>query len=600
MIRPLCILFFAALFATGCPTRPKVRADNNDSGATTDAGAQLVALQITSPTDGTYASGKVTVTVVTNVDRASLTVSLLDGQTLLANVVGSSPYTYAWDTTGVTEGPHHVVAQTIANGRSVISSSITINVDHTAPTVTATTPATGATNVVLRAPITVTFSEAILPASLTASGAVTLTVGGKAAPATTSLSDDGTTATIVPTNLTSIALPASCTVSFASSITDLAGNILVAPTPGWSWTVPEWVTFPSITTMTGSFTSGIGNPHLAITSDLRPALAYTDPYVDQSGVQQYAELLVQVFDGTAWRSLGNPSPTNLPNDQLGHFLTLDSDDHPVVVWSNGTTMSDFLYLSAWDGTAWGTATPPLNSSIGPPTNAIKPVVRMNTMGQPVVGWLELMSGGGALSRGDVFVATWTGAKWDKSLGGLGLSTPSGLDVTFSDAGNPVVGWLDGNLMGFSTWNGSTWTQSPSLSVVPSVVGRPIVAFDSESNPVMVATGPPTFFSIEELISGSWQQSIQNPTAVTNKVAAPTLAAGPDRNFSLAWVDQGMLNLARRTSSNQWDVRATTIAASNEPINSDFDFVVDAEGDAWLAWDDGKTMNVSMNNYPAEP
>jgi hypothetical protein len=599
MTRGFCLLFCAALFASGCPTRPKVRANNNDSGATTDAGAQPVTLQITSPTDGTYASGKVTVAAATNVDQASLTVSLLDGQTLLANIVGPSPYIYAWDTTGVTEGPHHIVAQTIANGRSVVSSSITINVDHTAPTVTATTPATGAMNVVLRAPITVAFSEAILPASLTASGAVSLTVGGKAAPATTSLSDDGTTATIVPTDLTSIALPASCTVSFASSITDLAGNALVAPSPGWSWTVPEWVTFPALTTTTGSIQPKLGNPHLAITGNLRPALAYTDPYIDQSGTQQYAALVVQMFDGTAWRSLGSPSPTNLPNDQLGHFLALDSGDHPVVVWSNGTTNSDVLYLSVWNGATWGTVTPPLSNSIGPPTDAIKPVVRMNSGDQPVVGWVEVM-GGGALSQGDVFVATWTGTMWDKSLGRLGLSTPISLDVTFNGAGDPVVGWLDGSSLGFSTWNGTAWIQSPALAVTPSVVGRPTVAFDSESDPVMVATGPPTFFSIEELTSGSWQQSIQNPTPLTNKVAAPSLAAGPDHNLSLAWVDDGMLNLARRTTANRWDLRATNLVSTNGSINSDFDFVIDAEGDAWLAWDDGQTMNVWMNNYPAEP
>ncbi len=599
MTRAFCILFFAALFAAGCPTRPKVQSDNSDSGATTDAGAQPVTLQIMSPTDGTFASGKVTVTVVTNVDRASLTVSLLDGQILLANIVGPSPYIYAWDTSGVTEGPHHIVAQTIANGRSVVSSSITINVDHTAPTVTATTPATGAMNVVLRAPITVAFSEAILPASLTASGAVTLTVGGKAAPATTSLSDDGTTATIVPANPTSIALPASCMVSFASSITDLAGNALVAPSPGWSWTVPEWVTFPALTTTTGSIQPKLGNPHLAITSDLLPALAYTDPYIDQSGTEQYAALVVQMFDGTAWRSLGSPSPTNLPNDQLGHFLALDSGDHPVVVWPTGATNSAVLYLSVWSGATWGTATPPLNNSVGPPTYAIRPIVRMNGAGQAVVGWLEL-TGDGVGARGDVFVATWTGTGWDKSLGGLGLSTPSSLDLIFNDAGNPVVGWIDGGSVGISTWSGSAWMQSLPLAVISSTIGHPTVAFDSLSNPVTIATGPPTFILIEELTSGGWQQPIQNPTTLMSNATAPFLAMGLDHNLSLAWIDQGMLNLARRTSSNQWDVRATTVAGSNGPINSDFDFLIDAEGEAWFAWNDGKTMNVWMNNYPAGP
>ncbi len=280
MTRALSTLLLAALFATGCPTRPKVQADNHDAGAHSDAGSPTVTLQITSPSDGAYVGSKVSFTATANVEQASLTVSLLDNQNLLANVIGPSPYTYIWDTTGVAEGPHQIVAQTIANGRSVTSSPITINVDHTAPTVIATTPATGATNVVLRAPITATFSEPIAPASLTTSGAVTLTIAGESTPATISLSADGKTATIVPTSLTSIALPASCGVSFGSSITDLAGNALVAPTPGWSWMVPEWFTYPALTTMTASNTPKLGNPHLAITSDLQPVLAYTDAYLE--------------------------------------------------------------------------------------------------------------------------------------------------------------------------------------------------------------------------------------------------------------------------------------------------------------------------------
>ncbi len=132
-----------------------------------------------------------------------------------------------------------------------------------------------------------------------------------------------------------------------------------------------------------------------------------------------------------------------------------------------------------------------------------------------------------------------------------------------------------------------------------LMGRPAIVFDAASNPVVMANGQSSPFAIQELISGSWQQSIENPTTVTPMGSSPFLAATLDHALSLAWLDAGTVNLARRTSG-KWDLRATTIASKAGLINSDFDFVVDAQGDAWIAWDDGKTMNVWMSNYPPLP
>src|SRR3984885_377897 len=111
--------------------------------------------------------------------------------------------------------------------------------DTTPPTITLTSPASGATGVALNAAINATFSEAMNPASIFAAGTFTLAVagtGGAAVAGTVTYDPASDIATFTPT--ANLAANTEYTATITNAVTDLAGNALaagVAPNP-WSFT----------------------------------------------------------------------------------------------------------------------------------------------------------------------------------------------------------------------------------------------------------------------------------------------------------------------------------------------------------------------------
>jgi hypothetical protein len=110
-------------------------------------------------------------------------------------------------------------------------------VDVTAPTVTATVPASDAVSVAIKQIITATFNKAMDPSTITASGTYTVAIvgtGGTEVAGTVGYS--GTTATFTPG--TSLAPNTQFTATITSAAKDLSGNALgagAAPNP-WSFT----------------------------------------------------------------------------------------------------------------------------------------------------------------------------------------------------------------------------------------------------------------------------------------------------------------------------------------------------------------------------
>lgn len=124
--------------------------------------------------------------------------------------------------------------------------------DTTPPTVILTVPASDATDVPTNQILTATFSEAMDPATITATDTFTVAVagGGAAVPGTVSYA--GTTATFTPTSALAISTQYTATITNAAK--DLSGNALVAgavPNP-WSFTTgtSSDTTAPSITLTT--------------------------------------------------------------------------------------------------------------------------------------------------------------------------------------------------------------------------------------------------------------------------------------------------------------------------------------------------------------
>src|ERR1022692_1992758 len=282
-MRALSLAFVAStLLLAGCPTRDQDRAltDGGMPGVGGSSGGSGIGgasaggagaggagaggaggvqppntVSITAPTTTVYTNASVPIAIATG-EPTTMPVTLTavgpDGSQTIGTI--TAPQTsFLWSTTGVGEGSYTVTAQLSTNGKIITSNTATIIVDRTPPQVvtSALIPATGATNVVLVAPIEAVFSEAILPSTINPNAIPIQTSSGSTLPTTVSLSADGTTATIAITSDKGISLNQSFGQSFggtfAKTITDLAGNALVEPATTWSWNVPAWIKYAPIT-----------------------------------------------------------------------------------------------------------------------------------------------------------------------------------------------------------------------------------------------------------------------------------------------------------------------------------------------------------------
>ncbi len=155
------------------------------------------------------------------------------------NAIGSedtsAPFQLAWNTAGVADGSHQLVAVARdAAGNVTTSGAVTVIVDNTAPTVTARTPAPGATLVNPNTNVTATLSESILFATATFE---LRDASGNLVPALVSYDDATRTLTLNPTQ--DLDLGAAYTATLAG-VRDVSGNVIAASVT-WSFTTNSQV-----------------------------------------------------------------------------------------------------------------------------------------------------------------------------------------------------------------------------------------------------------------------------------------------------------------------------------------------------------------------
>ncbi len=152
--------------------------------------------------------------------NAAGTTATLQPSAALAN---STAYT-ATVTTGVRDAAGNALASNYTWRFTTAAAA-----DTAAPTVTSMNPANNATGVATNAAVSATFSENILPASVTTSGFTVNGVGG-------TVSVSGATAAFTPS--APLAYDTTYTATVTASVTDLAGNHPAA-TRSWSFTTSE-------------------------------------------------------------------------------------------------------------------------------------------------------------------------------------------------------------------------------------------------------------------------------------------------------------------------------------------------------------------------
>ncbi len=152
------------------------------------------------------------------------------GSPIVAGTVTSAPYLLAWNSANVAAGTYTLTAvATDTAGLTATSSGVPVTINHTPPTVTTESPTSGSTAVSTASPVTLTFSEAMQPDTISL---VIKDTEGDVAPGTANF--DPSTNTLTFTHTGTAFEPLKNYTVTASGGLDLAGNMM-APV-SWSFT----------------------------------------------------------------------------------------------------------------------------------------------------------------------------------------------------------------------------------------------------------------------------------------------------------------------------------------------------------------------------
>jgi hypothetical protein len=520
-----------------------------------------------------------------------LPITLLDNGIPLGTLVSPS-YSWDWATAAVPEGTHTIVAEVALTSGPVRSDAVTIVVDRTPPIVVSRTPAPGASNVMLRAPIQIAFSE---PIRLTRPPDATfsLSTGGTTPVAIQpALDAQGRTAILRIEDPAGVAPPAKLAGTIGPGVTDLAGNPLAVPTGEWSWDVPGHVMLPP-TPLCPGLPAGNRLPVFAVGSDLVPVLASATPITLSDGA--HCQLQVSRYEAQRWirydAGAAGPFSGDFDSALRGAALALTPDDQPVVAWRPGATPDPGrIDVATWTGATWKSY-PPIVPATGVAFPIIHPLLRVGPDGRPVL----LGAAGAAADR--AFLARWTGSAWAEEFGAVPIVSPQPFvgmpfDMILDDGGSPIVGWVNPITTGHvATWEDSSWTFAAD---VPDMT-QPSLALDSTGAPMIVSQGSGTLLVQHRASATVWQP---HPTVnVPPQSRHPRLAAGPDGFPVVAWYDAQTKSVGMgRWVGQRWNTRAAFLSPSNAADEAP-QLIVDRHGTAWAGWrDTDGQFNIWMLNY----
>lgn len=498
-------------------------------------------VRITSPDGAAYTNGVLEIRLEVK-GHAPERVELLKDGEVLAEV--AAPYVYAWDTAGVAEGTHQLVARAVFGDVTFASEAREVVVDRTPPQVVSRTPEPGAQDVWVKAPIQAVFSEPVKAGTLT-NDSVRLTVGGAEVARTVSVSADGRTVTVVP--VVDVTPPKTAAVALSDAVTDLTGNTLAAPFT-WSWFYPRL----SLEPYGSSLPPAAGSRVLTISAMLPDGSgSVIVARTEQDSKGKHLRIYKQA--GSEWFPLGDSlhsRGSNFEPDSVN--LKLDTaNNSPVIAWheGNGSNEDERIYVARWTGSAW--------DYLGG-TDGVTPSNSYSTFST-----LALSNSGNVFvaltddSESNAYIYQWSNNAWSM-LGGdlgsaLGLTQINTLSIETSTAGNPIVA-VQSTKPGsqglyIAEWTGSAW--------------RPFGGGPEASSP---------------------------PVDFDNQIA-PHFQLDPQGSPTLAWLSisksQGTRALAYTWDASQWKIRCEPFLVSAGQTASG-GFQLGRNGTVWIGWTDPGT------------
>jgi len=532
-------------------------------------------VSIVSPTSPTYTNGKVTVTV--SVSAAVEVDVLLDGAVLKTLMSTSS---FDWDSTGDPEGSHTLAARATIAGQVVVSAPVTVVVDRTPPTVKAGSPvpAASATEVALADPITVEFSEAILPSTVTNALAVSQASGPIATTATLDATGTKLSASIKDTStvLLDPATPAALSAAIVSTVTDLAGNALVSP-PQWSWTAPLWLDYGSVTGESARLAlDGSGTPYVSATFE-----------PEAMGSHIYDVQISKHIQGKTWdTTIPSPQTSGSTTSSATTSIVVDSKGQPLVAWSEAPTASDSasVHVARWSGTAWDSRGS-VDQVPGMGTPAVNPSLALDAQDDLFLAWAEIDTS----DVSGVYVSRWTGTTWSliAPVGAIGANVPV---LLVEPDGAPIVEWNGGvGSNGVSKWTGTAWhtqtyASSYSSNLALTKALRPVVAYPSDTQ-IRLAFG--------DVLS----EDFAAPISAGTQPASPAIAMDSTDHLFVVWVSyDGTARTAQvaRWTGIQWDRSYGSLGVTTTPSSdvSAPSIALDSRGVPIVIWQETDLMETT--------
>ncbi|MFY1826980.1 Ig-like domain-containing protein [Myxococcus fulvus] len=498
------------------------------------------------------------------------------------------PYQHVVDCATHAEGPFSFVARAVGEERNVESEGVSVTVDRTPPTIVAWRPRQSHPSVT--SPLTVVFSEPLLPGSLQAAPTRLRDANGFSVAHQAVLSEDGTTLALVPTSplLPPVTLHAEL---LQRTLTDRAGNPLD----------------PGLTTVHRTYEATYwpfsdGTEPLSSTFSLIPtSLALTQGREGTSPVVGYVDLAsttlepnVARWDGHAWQLLPPLRAEDARSRPARHLTVAARNGAIVAAWGEEDETTGFyqLHVASYLGTEWS----PLGGPYDTQTRFARFTMALSSSGRPVIAVERIPS----LTDTEVQVIRWNGTQWLPLGEALSANpapqTPSQRPVIAADE-EVLVGWLEtsadtGTLhihVRMSTAVG--WTPVGASIPIPedTVVERTGIAFQPYNRAVIAwaehhpSTGVSTLrFSSIDTWNGGARWSAPEAIAVlgaTTTHESLRLVVDRDHEPWVAWTEypaslQDTQSHYRRRRAKDWEPKQLI---SNEELSA---FLVDENAFPW--------------------
>ena len=252
------------------------------------------------------------------------------------------------------------------------------------------------------------------------------------------------------------------------------------------------------------------HPSVAVDSSDRPVVTwqYGTPFVDDEAVY------LRRWNGSQWLELGGSATgrglSNSTGRAMGPSLSIPFSGNPVVAWADSTSLFQ-IYLKMWDGAQWvelggsagggGISNYPVGYG-----SAFSPSLSPDKSADPVVAWLMSSS---TISAWSIHLKRWNGVQWvglgeSAVSGNTSISQAEGPSLAVDTLGNPVVAWLE-SVSGLNptvqvylkAWDGTQWIELGGSASGVGASGTTGLAFSMSLVPLSVDFIP---FAIKSSLS----------------------------------------------------------------------------------------------------